>query len=106
MRPNCCHGVPRNSGLIRCSMAQTTKPVKQKKARLASQRLVVSGCRKIHMLVLVSGRTATTIDHPESENGMLKSTFAIRLAVIVTSPTMMSAPCIHIAIAQFNLLLS
>jgi hypothetical protein len=37
---------------------------------------------------------------------MLKSTFAIRLAVIVTSPTMMSAPCIHIAIAQFNLLLS
>ena len=38
------------------------------------------------MLVLVSVRTATTIDHPESVNGMLKSTLPILLAVIVTSP--------------------
>jgi hypothetical protein len=95
MRPNCCHRVPRNSGLIRCSIAHTTKPVKQKKAKLASHRLVVSGRRKIHMLVLVSVRTATTIDHPESVNGMLKSTLLILLAVIVTSPTTMSALCSH-----------
>jgi hypothetical protein len=67
--------------------------VKQKKARLASQRLVVSGCRKIHMLVLVSAFTGTTIDHPDSVNGMVKSTSAILLAVIVTSPTTMSAFC-------------
>jgi hypothetical protein len=81
--------------LIRCSIAHTTKPVKQKKAKLASHRLVVSGRRKIHMLVLVSVRTATTIDHPESVNGMLKSTLLILLAVIVTSPTTMSALCSH-----------
>jgi len=47
------------------------------------------------MLVLVSVRTATTIDHPESVNGMLKSTMPILLAVIVTSPTTMSALCSH-----------
>jgi len=47
------------------------------------------------MLVLVSLRTDTTIAHPESVNGMLKSTAAILLAVIVTSPTTTSAFCIH-----------
>ena len=47
------------------------------------------------MLVLVSVRTATTIDHPESVNGMLKSALPILLAVIVTSPTTMSAICSH-----------
>jgi hypothetical protein len=95
MSPNCCHGVPRNSGLIRCSITHTTKPVKQKKARLASQRLAVSGCRKIHMLVLVPVFTGTTIVHPDSVNGMVKSTLSILLAVIVTSPTTMSAFCVQ-----------
>lgn len=75
-------------------MTHTTKPVKQKKARQASQRLAVSGCRKIHMLVLVSC-TATIIDHPDSVNGIEKSTSSILLAVIVTSPTTMSAFCNH-----------
>jgi hypothetical protein len=69
--------------------------MKQKKARLASHRPVVSGCRKIHVLVLVSVRTATTIDHPEAVNDMLKSTLPILLAVIVTSLTTMSALCSH-----------
>jgi hypothetical protein len=46
------------------------------------------------MLVLISLRTATTIDHPESVNGMLKS-LPILLAVIVMSPTTMSALCSH-----------
>ena len=71
MSPSCCHGVPRHSGLIRCSITHTTKPVKTKKAKLASQRLAVSGLRKKNMLVLVPVCTATTIDHPDSVKGIV-----------------------------------
>jgi hypothetical protein len=39
---------------MRCLIIHTTKPVKTKKARLASQRLVISGYMKIHMVDTVS----------------------------------------------------
>uniref|UniRef100_A0A0A8ZDU0 Uncharacterized protein n=1 Tax=Arundo donax TaxID=35708 RepID=A0A0A8ZDU0_ARUDO len=70
-----------------------TKPVKMKAARLTSQRPGVSGFRKKNMLVLVCACTATTIDHPDSVNGMVKSSSSILLSVIATSPTTASAFC-------------
>lgn len=91
--PNCCQGVPRNSGLIRCSSTQTTNPVKKKKARLAIQRVVDNGRRKIHMLQLASFFTATTIDSPTSVKGIVKDTLFILLTVIVVSPTIASTFC-------------
>jgi hypothetical protein len=45
------------------------------------------------MVDAVSFCTVTTIDHPDSVNGMVKSTSAILLAVMVTSPTIMSTSC-------------
>lgn len=93
MMPSCCSGVPRNSGLIRCSITQMTKPVKMKAARLASQSAGVSGLRKKNMPVDVCVCTDTTIDHPDSVNGMVKSTLAILLSVMDTSPTTASAFC-------------
>ena len=93
MMPNCCQGVPWNSGFIRCSIAHTTKPVKKKKARLVIQRVLVSGCRKIHMLPLESFFSTTIIDSPVSVKGIVKATLFILLIEIVVSPTMTSAFC-------------
>ena len=80
-----------NSGLIRCSITQMTKPVKMKAARLASQSEGVSGLRKKNMPVAVCACTATTMDHPDSVNGMVKSASAILPTVVDTSPTTASA---------------
>lgn len=93
MMPNCCQGVPQNSGFIRCSIAHTTIPVKKKKARLVIQRVLVSGCRKIHMLLLESFFTSTIIDSPVSVKGNVNATLFILLIEIVVSPTMASALC-------------
>ena len=93
MMPNCCQGVPRNSGFIRCSIAHTTKPVRKKKARLVIQRVRVSGCRKIHMLLLESFFSTTIIDNPVSVKGIVKATLFILSVEIVVSPTTASAFC-------------
>ena len=97
MVPICCDGGPRNSGLTRCSITHTTKPVKKKKARLASQRSVVNGFKKIHAFLLLSSFTRTTIDTPDSVYGNVKSTYKDRFATIVVSPTTASNLCISIA---------
>lgn len=93
MMPNCCQGVPRNSGFIRCSIVHTTIPVKKKKARLVIQRALVSGCRKIQMLLLESFFSTTIIDSPVSVKGIVKATLFILAIEIVVSPTMTSAFC-------------
>ena len=91
--PIWCNGGPRKSSFIRCSRAQTTKPIKTKKAAIVTQRSQVKGFKKAHAFLFLLSLTGTIICTPDSVYGKVKSTYNDLLALIVISPTTASKFC-------------
>ncbi|BAS96564.1 Os06g0190850 [Oryza sativa Japonica Group] len=84
---HCFHFDPWKSRFIGLSITHTTRPVKKIKIIVAIHRSFASGCRKIHVVGSSSLLDRTSIETPDSVYGIVKSTYLVRLAIIVTSPT-------------------
>lgn len=78
------------------SNSQTTIPVYIKNIMLPNHIPLLSGFKKIHMLLLTFSLTGTIIATPDSVYGIVKSTYIVLLYLIVMSPIAMSYLCIDI----------
>ena len=77
--------VPLNSGLYWCSKNQTISIVYIKTTPVINHIFQVRGFKNIH--ADPSGCAGTTMDNPDSAYGWVNSTYFVRLANIVKSPT-------------------
>ena len=77
--------VPLNSGLYWCSKNQTISIVYIKTTPVINHIFQVRGFMNIH--ADLSGCAGTTMDNPDSAYGWVNSTYFVRLANIVKSPT-------------------
>ena len=77
--------VPLNSGLYWCSKNQTTSIVYIKTTPVINHIFQVRGFKNIH--ADPSGCAGTIMDNPDSAYGWVNSTYFVRLANIVKSPT-------------------